>query len=103
MCVGLCVHEEQSARGTVRILSGTQWQKERRRNGKRERGRPASETLDLHEKKHVAILLLTSAAPQKVGVCRFVTLSAPNIPYVRSIFLSVIIIQCMERLDYDEH
>lgn len=28
----------------------------------KERGRPASKTLDLHEKKHVDILLLTSAA-----------------------------------------
>lgn len=32
------------------------------RGTEKERGRPASKSLDLHEKKHVAIFLLTSAA-----------------------------------------
>lgn len=57
----------------------------RRREGEteKERGRPASKRLDLHEKKHDAILLLTSAAgsaAKKVGVCCSLIISVPQSP-----------------------
>lgn len=52
---------------------------EREGDTEKERGRPASKRLDLHEKKHVAILLLTSSASSATQSGRFMS-SVPSVP-----------------------
>lgn len=66
MCVFVCARKRVQCE-----FRGAHNGRRREAETEKERGRPASKSPDLHEKKHDAVLLLTSAAGRKNGCLLF--------------------------------